>query len=388
LHFAHRGAVIVPSQDRRLAEAVAAIYAAATAPALWPATLEAVARVFDDVGANLFYIRDDGSYGIVVTPSLVETQRDYEAGWWRHDIRSARAIEYGYADGVDARTDRHVASDDEIANHPYYCDFLRPRGFGWFVGVPITPDPRAILAMTVHRSAATKPPYSDEELEPATWLGRHAEQALRLSARLLTAEMAAIAFGEALTRLDVGVFLVNEAGRVVVANQVAETLVGDALVLSQGRLSARFEPERSLLQQAIDQTVASDPAEPQDVPRPVVVHGTGDGGFAVAYVLPVRTMGDHPLDRALSDANAIIVVRRGTRVEPLDPSLVRDLLSLTLGEAKVAALVGAGVPPKDAAAQLGIAEQTVRTVLKRVFAKTGISRQSDLTGLLTRLVLG
>jgi DNA-binding CsgD family transcriptional regulator len=159
------------------------------------------------------------------------------------------------------------------------------------------------------------------------------------------------------------------------------------LVLSQGRLSARFEPERSLLQQVIDRTVASDPAEPHDVPRPVVLHGTGEEGFAVAYVLPVRTIRDHPLDRALSDANAIIVVRRGRRVEAIDPTLVRDLLRLTLGEAKVAALVGAGVPPKDTAAQLGIAEQTVRTVLKRVFAKTGISRQSDLTGLLTRLVL-
>ncbi len=370
-----------------MAEAVAAIYAAATAPLLWPETLESVAAVFGDGAANLFYIRDDGSYGIVVTPSLVETQRDYDAGWWQHDIATKRAIEYGYTDGVDAKTDRHVVSEEEIANHPYYRDFLRPRGFGWFAGVPISPDPRATLAMTIHRSAATKPPYSDEELALATWLGRHAEHALRLSARLLTAEMAAIAFGEALTRLDVGVFLVTGSGRVVVANQVAEGLVGDALTLSQGRLAARFEPERSLLQQAIEETVASDPAKPHDVRRPVVLRGAGEGGFAVAYVLPVRTIRDRPLDRALSDANAIIVVRRGRRVEPLDPSLVRDLLNVTLGAARVAALVGAGIAPKDAAARLGIAEETVRTVLKRVFAKTGISRQGDLAGLLTRLVL-
>ncbi|HET7714399.1 MAG TPA: helix-turn-helix transcriptional regulator [Bauldia sp.] len=377
----------MPSQDRRLAEAVAAIYAAATAPVLWPQTLEAVAAVFEDAGANLFYVRDDGSYGIVVTPSLVETQRDYDAGWWREDIRTTRAIEYGYTEGVDAKTDRHIASDDEIANHPYYRDFLRPHGLGWFAGVPISPDPRTALAMTVHRSAATKPPYSDEELALATWLGRHAEHALRLSARLLTAEMAAIAFGEALTRLDVGVFLVTGAGTVVVANRIAESLIGDMLTVSQGRLAAPFEPERSLLQQAIEQTVASDPSEPHGVPRPVVLQGASDNGFAVAYVLPVRTIRDHPLDRALSDANAIVVVRRGTRAEPIDPALVRDLLSLTLGEARVAALVGAGMPPKDAAVRLGIAEQTVRTVLKRVFAKTGISRQSDLAGLLTRLVL-
>jgi DNA-binding CsgD family transcriptional regulator len=381
------GADIVPSQDRRLAEAVAAIYAAATAPMLWPQTLEAVAAAFGDVGANLFYIRDDGSYGIVVTPSLVATQRDYDAGWWRQDIRTTRAIEYGYTGGTDARTDRHVVSEDEIANHPYYRDFLRPRGFGWFVGVPITPDPRAILAMTVHRSSAAKPPYSDEELELATWLGRHAENALRLSAKLLTAEMSALAFGEALTRLDVGVFLVSRSGKVVVANQVAEGLIGDVLDLSQGRLAARFEPERSQLQRVIEETVASDPHEVHDAPRPVVLRSAGDDGFAVAYVLPVRSIRDHPFDRVLSNSDVIVVIRRGGRAEPFDPSLIRDLLSVTLGEARVAALVGAGVSPKDAAARLGIAEETARTVLKRVFAKTGVSRQSDLAGLLSRLVL-
>jgi len=59
----------------------------------------------------------------------------------------------------------------------------------------------------------------------------------------------------------------------------------------------------------------------------------------------------------------------------------------TLGEAKVAALVGSGAAPRDAAERLGITEETARTVLKRVFSKVGISRQSDLTALLTKLVL-
>ena len=51
------------------------------------------------------------------------------------------------------------------------------------------------------------------------------------------------------------------------------------------------------------------------------------------------------------------------------------------------ALVGSGTPPRDAAERLGITEETARTVLKRVFAKVGISRQSDLTALLAKAVL-
>lgn len=66
---------------------------------------------------------------------------------------------------------------------------------------------------------------------------------------------------------------------------------------------------------------------------------------------------------------------------------MRDLLGLTLAEARVAALVGSGLPPRDASSRLGITEETARTALKRVFQKTGVSRQSELTRLLARLVL-
>ena len=70
-----------------------------------------------------------------------------------------------------------------------------------------------------------------------------------------------------------------------------------------------------------------------------------------------------------------------------EPTILRDLLGLTLGEARLAALVGAGLPPKEAAQKLGIAEVTARSVLKSVFVKAGVSRQSELASLLTRLVL-
>jgi DNA-binding CsgD family transcriptional regulator len=88
----------------------------------------------------------------------------------------------------------------------------------------------------------------------------------------------------------------------------------------------------------------------------------------------------------MADARSVVLLIPVNTTEP-DPALIRDLLDLTLGEAKIASLVGSGVPPREAAERLGIAEETARTVLKRVFAKTGVSRQSELAGLITRLVL-
>jgi DNA-binding CsgD family transcriptional regulator len=72
---------------------------------------------------------------------------------------------------------------------------------------------------------------------------------------------------------------------------------------------------------------------------------------------------------------------------PPDPAVVRDVLGLTLGEARVAALVGSGLGPCEAAQKLGVTTETARTTLKRVFSKVGVSRQSELAALLTKLVL-
>ena len=59
--------------------AVEAIYGTAAQPDRWPHALQAAADVFGDVGANLLWRRDDGSFGTVVSPTLQLAQQDYEA---------------------------------------------------------------------------------------------------------------------------------------------------------------------------------------------------------------------------------------------------------------------------------------------------------------------
>ena len=69
-------------------------------------------------------------------------------------------------------------------------------------------------------------------------------------------------------------------------------------------------------------------------------------------------------------------------------SLVEKLFALAPAEARVAALIGSGLSPRRAAEQIGISEKNLRTTLQHVFAKIGVSRQSELAVLLTKLTLG
>jgi len=364
-------------------DAVEAIYRATGAPERWPDALAAIADTFGDVGASLVYQKESGAVGLLSSPGLAAADREYEAGWWRQDIRIVRAIERGYLSRNDAWTDPELVTDAEIQTHPYYARFLASHGLRWSISTSISPDPQATTGFALQR-AATKPPFVASEVALFVRLARHVEHALRLGIRLMRAEVAQIALGEALARLDAGVFLVDSLGRATAANPTAERLLGAELALVDGRLTASVGCEA--LERAIAETAAWERGRGLPDPQPIVLRkGRGETGH-VAYVLPVPSGEQDPFARLLSDVRALVLVLRACPGEPPEPTLVRDLLELTLAEARVASLVGAGLRPREAARRLGVTEETARTALKRVFWKTGLSRQSELVALLARLV--
>jgi DNA-binding CsgD family transcriptional regulator/PAS domain-containing protein len=377
--------IVSQSQEGRMVAAVEAIYAAALTPASWPDALHRIAEVFDDVGALLVYQREDGGFGHIVSEGLKESQSAYQNDhWWRNDLRMSRSIERGYHVTREAITERDIVTDDELSTLPFYVDFLAAYGLKWFAGLHISPDPKVLAALSVQR-LAVNPAYTESELAVVGQLGRHVEAALRLGIRLIDAEVASLTLAEILARLGVGVFLIDDASRIVFANPAAQRLLDRGVFAGGNRLAACVEPEREKLAAAISAVLDRPAGGLPDVPLPVMVSGADEATVAV-YVLPLVPAFSHPFERLMSSARAIVVVIEPSR-DAADPAIVRDLLGLTLGEARVAALVGGGMPPADTAALLGITPETARTVLKRVFAKTGVSSQSQLAGLLSRLVL-
>jgi DNA-binding CsgD family transcriptional regulator len=163
-------------------------------------------------------------------------------------------------------------------------------------------------------------------------------------------------------------------------------LLGNGLALVKGHLLVHDALERSALDTMIQRTTHSSSATTTgDAQKPILIHRREGKRPLALYVLPAGL--SHPATQFLAHACAIILAIDPAAGEPADPALVRDVLGLTLGEARMAALVGSGLPPREAAEKLGIAEETARAVLKKVFSKVGVSRQSELVALLNRMVL-
>jgi len=94
-----------------------------------------------------------------------------------------------------------------------------------------------------------------------------------------------------------------------------------------------------------------------------------------------------PMESSFGSTLGLLVL---TTLDALDlplADLARRLFALNPAEARVAALIGGGLSPRHAAEKLDISEGNVRTTLKHVFTKVGISRQSELAILLTKLAL-
>ncbi|MGY3581428.1 DNA-binding CsgD family transcriptional regulator/PAS domain-containing protein [Bradyrhizobium sp. USDA 4341] len=374
------------SPDGLVLRAVEAIYDAAPDPTRWPHALGVIAECFSDAGAILLWHRDDGSYGSMVSESLVEAQRDYEeSGWTRRDLAAARAMERGYFFNGEPFTNRHIVSREETQSDPFFVEFRAQHSLGPLGCVAVSPDPHVGVILSMQRHAGREE-YSDDELEVLNRLGRHIEKSLRLSIRLLDAELVKLRLGEALSRIGIGVFALDSIGRVVFSNPAGEKLLGDQLQIVHERLHIGTGPTRETIDEAVSRALRGQPTALSDDPKPILVSSIGTNRRLVIYLLPVA-LSANLAEQFLTHTRAIILALEQRLDEPADPAVVRDVLGLTLGEARIAALVGSGLPPKEAAERLGITDATARTVLKRVFSKVGVSRQSELVAVLARLVL-
>ncbi len=180
--------------------------------------------------------------------------------------------------------------------------------------------------------------------------------------------------------------------------QVCQQLGMPAAVLQQdGRAIVTNPLFKDLHSQFVlrgDQVEIADPTENEVFKRELASldHRNHD---EIVYSCPVPAAQGYPplifhllpMESCFGSTLGLLVL---TTLDALDlplADLARRLFALNPAEARVAALICGGLSPRHAAEKLDISEGNVRTTLKHVFTKVGISRQSELAILLTKLAL-
>lgn len=188
----------------------------------------------------------------------------------------------------------------------------------------------------------------------------------------------AATFGDALDGICAGLFLVDAGGQIVHANASGQAMLAQGVLVrgSGGKLTTHDTSAAQGLNDIFSSAVRAGSG-----PQVGAVPLTGRGGeHYVAHVLPLSA-GVRRLAGADDRAVAALFVQKASRDLPSPHNAIAKLYRLTPTELRVlSGIVQVGGVPEVAEA-MGISVSTVKTHLRRLFAKTGTDRQADLVKL-------
>lgn len=344
------------------------IYEAGLLPSLWPTVL---GELGDSIGGNggiLFAVRE-GYVSGVTSVGHVETMELFMRGEWsQRDQTLKRAYALNHAGFVN---DGELFTEHELETDYVYRNFFRKHGLGYRAGtvIPMPIGDSVAVVMPRHHENG---PVPREVVTFLDGLRPHLARSTLTSNRLGFEKAQAQA--EALQALGIPGAVLRGEGRLFAANALFEALMPS---LFQDRIHRLVVTDRwadALLADAF----AALPVGSGHAVRSIAVAATPTHTPMVLHLIPVRGAA-HDI---FVQSTALLVVT------PVDPAAVptaevlQGLFDLTPAEARVARGIGKAETIDALAEATGVNRETVRSQLKAVLSKTGVSRQQELVSLL------
>ena len=367
----------MPPTETELLRLALSAYEAAAEPALWPGFLE---RCNDALRSDITLIQVHdirlkqsnilSAFGIS-TPFKQSYNEHYsKLNVWREGGREL------YVPG-NVNLDQEQCPRPVFERSEFNHDYLRRMNIAHSLGAIIARRHSQAPTLTVLRGSC-KGAYGEEERKVAKFLLPHLARAWTVCERL---EL--LAAGESvLDNLRVGVVFLGSGGAAVCCNRRAEEIfrAGDGLSLRDGRLWTWDRTASAQLCQAIDHALSPDrPMGPAAVPAP----RTSRLRAYQVVVAPLRARLRQ--FTGMAAPLAVVLIMDPERPGPAKLDLLIQLYGLTPKEAEMASRLAEAKSVEQAADEMGITYQTARTHLRRIFSKTGTSRQTELLLLVARL---
>lgn len=270
-------------------------------------------------------------------------------------------------------------SEADLQQTRFFQNWANPQGLreGCITKFVHTPDRIGLMGCTIR---ADRGIISVEEQRFMALLSPHLRRASLIGDLLDQARVTASLYRQALDHLAVPVVLTGANGAILHANGAAQQmLLAQGPILSRnGLLQAQNPAVVVALQQAIAGAASADASlGSRGIGLPISAPGQPP---AVAYILPLT---EGTARAAFRPACAAVFVSTTTSSSPLPEAVLTTLFDLTPAEARVLLRIGSGLSAPKSAVSLGIGENTLKTHLNRIFAKTGTRRQADLVKLIS-----
>jgi DNA-binding CsgD family transcriptional regulator len=368
---------MLPSK-RVLSELIGSVYDAAGDATLWEAFLgrlaqtsraESAALVIHELGPELHTL----AASWMVDP---EASRLYQKYYGSLDVWAmrGRSKPAGYV-----CTSESLCLPRELAATEIYNDLLVPYGIvhGMFGLVENTAS-RRWGSVSLYRGLSSDE-FQVSDLETLKFLIPHIRRAFMLHFRLSDLKARTEGFETALSMLAAGVIFLGSEGAIVLMNRRAEDLLRpkDGLLLVQGKLCAGVDAESMRLRGMIVGATQTSNGKGLSAGGTILVSRENKRPLSVT-VAPLRSVS---VGLAKQPCAVLFVSDPDQNVEvPAD--LLKRCYGLTIAEAHLTTVLLEGHSLREAAELCGVTQNTAKTQLKSVFAKTQVRRQGELIKLL------
>jgi DNA-binding CsgD family transcriptional regulator/PAS domain-containing protein len=362
-----------------LSSIIGNIYDCVLNPDGWPDVLIRITQTLDAAYTTIALAGTSDNHGRFAAQSPWDTERmralqDYSFD----DIPGLKAAVVGDIDTPISTLS--LMDESQLQQTMFYREWAGPQGLraGCITKFVHTPDRIGLLGCTTR---AGRDIISAEDQRFLALLSPHLRRAALIGDLLDNARVTAQMFRESLQNLAVPVVLTDAAGSVLYANTSAERMftAGGPILREGNTIQAQNPSMGEALLQAIASTASDVSLGAKGIGLPISAAG---GSPAVAYVLPLA---QGTARAAFRPACAAVFVSTTTSASPLPEAVLTTLFELTPAEARVLVTIGSGSSPAKTAIALGVSENTLKTHLNRIYAKTGRARQSDLVKLVSEI---
>ena len=354
------------------------IYDAALNPALWVGVLAKCVRFVGGAGAALFSKDAASKTGDVAYHVGIEPY--YRQLYFEKIIKlDPLTIGQFYAEVEEPVAVADIMAYDEFLQTRAYREWGQPQGIVDVLNVALDKTATSAAMFCVFRHARDGR-VDDEMRRRMRLIVPHMRRSVLIGRVIDLGTAEAASFADTLDGISDGIVLVDAFGRIVHANASGHALLAEGSVLSAAgrKLVANDASAEQALHDVFLAAASGDAAV--GVKGIAVPLTARSGERHVAHVLPL-TSGARRRAGTSYAAVAAVFVHKAALETPSPPEVIARTFNLTPSELRVLlGIVEVGGVPETAMA-LGIAETTVKTHLRRLYAKTGTGRQAELVKL-------
>ena len=270
-----------------------------------------------------------------------------------------------------------MSSDCEL-----YQNWMKPNDV-YYVGGTQFADTGTHKAGIVMLRSKKADAWSDGEIRVINEILPHLNRSLKIHSEFTHLRMRQDALLQGLDRLVIGLILYDHDARPVYINPTAEAIIEThpALQLEDGNLLLTNPEDDKSLHQTIVETAAIDP---DDSWKQSVAIGVTHPDVEAPLPILVTPMHAHLItsDLDYEGAKVAVFLSDPNLQQPISIDSLVSVYNLTPSEAQVAISLANGHSIDQIATNSNHSAHTIRSQLKSVFRKTGVSRQSELIKML------